>query len=91
MDEKYKNIMMALAWVFSIATVVIGMNYLYTEFGTNTPYHNIYPDDISKDGEDVEQLAHMVMYILDLGIPVFVVLIGHHLLMNFRDLVTRGH
>lgn len=91
MDDKYKNIMMILAWVFSISIVVIGMGYLYTEFGTNTPYHNIYPDEISRDGEKVEEIAHIVMYMLDLGIPVFVVLVGHHLLMNFRDFVTRGH
>ena len=90
MDDKYKHIMMTLAWVFSITTVVIGMSYLYTEFGTNTPYHNIYPDEISRDGEKVGEIAHIVMYMLDLGIPVFVGLIGHHLLMNFRDFATRG-
>lgn len=37
MDEKYKDIMMVLLWVFSVTIVVMGMNYLYIEFGTNTP------------------------------------------------------
>lgn len=91
MGEKYKDIMMVLLWVFSVTIVVMGMNYLYIEFGTNTPYHNIYPDEVSKDGEKVDQIAHIVMYMLDLGIPVFVGLIGHHLLMNFRDFATGGH
>lgn len=89
--DRYKNIMMVALWIFSIAIVIGGMNHLYSEFGTNTPYHNIYPDEVSKQGEDVEQLAHIVMYMLDLGIPVFAVLISHHLLMNFRDIVSRGH
>lgn len=97
MNQTNKDILALTLWIVSIGLILAGTYVLYTEYGVNMPYHeNIFPGrssepvELSRGGEIAENVAHLFMYILDLGVPVFAILIGHHLLMSLRAILA-GH
>ena len=95
MNQTKKDILSLTLWIVSIVIVITGIYVLYTEYGVNTPYHeNIFPGrsteevEISENGQFAESVAHIFMYLLDLGIPVFAILVTHHLLMSLRTILS---
>lgn len=101
MNQKQKDIVTVVLWLFSICFVVSGLLALYTIFGTAAPYHKkIFPglstdpiEEMAESGQLSESAmvsyhyAEKIMELLDLGIPVFAILVTHHLLMNFREFI----
>ena len=97
MNQRNKDILSLTLWIVSIVIVIAGIYILYTEYGVNTPYHeNIFPGrsteevEISDSGIFAENVAHIFMYLLDLGIPVFAILVTHHLLMSLRTILSEA-
>ena len=95
MNQKNKDILSLTLWIVSILIVGLCIYTLYTEYGVNMPYHeNIFPGrsteevEISESGMFAESVAHIFMYMLDLGVPVFAILITHHLLMSLRTILS---
>lgn len=96
MNQKKKDILSLTLWVISIIIVIVCLYTIYSEYGANTPYHeNVFPGrsteevQISESGEFAENIAHLFMYLLDLGVPVFAILVTHHLLMNLRMILFK--
>ncbi|MDO9516938.1 MAG: hypothetical protein Q7J10_02705 [Methanosarcinaceae archaeon] len=96
MNQTNKDILALTLWIVSIGLVLAGIYVLYTEYGANMPYHeSIFPGrssepvELSRGGELAENIAHIFMYMLDLGVPVFAILIGHHLLMSLRSILSK--
>jgi|GEM_PF-5492654 len=101
MNEKQKDIVTVLVWLLSVSIVVGGLSVLYTTFGTAAPYHKkIFPglstepiESMAESGKLSESAmvsyhyAEKIMELLDFGIPVFAILVMHHLLMNFKALI----
>lgn len=101
MEQKHKDVIAIALWMFSIVVVVSGILALYTTFGTAAPYHKkIFPGlstepiellaesgELSANALVAYHYAEKFMELLDLGIPVFALLVFHHLLMNFKELV----
>ena len=97
MNKTNKDILALTLWIVSIGLILAGTYVLYTEYGVNTPYHeNIFPGrsteavELSPGGELAENLAHLFMYLLDLGVPIFAMWVTHHLLMSLREILS-GH
>lgn len=95
MNQTSKDIFSLTLWIISIVIVGAGIYTLYTEYGVNTPYHeNIFPGrsteeiELSDSGRFADDIAHIFMYMLDLGIPVFAILVTHHLLMSLRTILS---
>ena len=96
MNQKKKDILSITLWVISIIIVIVSIYALYSEYGASIPYHeNVFPGrstedvKISDSGEFAENIAHLFMYLLDLGVPVFAILVTHHLLMNLRMILIK--
>ena len=91
MNQRQKDILSLSLWIFSLTLVLGGTLMLYTEYGTNTPYHeNIIPSDYDSLGQNaqfIKAIARTTMAILETGIPVFVVLVIHRLMISFRFLM----
>ena len=91
MNQRQKDILSLSLWIFSITLVLGGTLVLYTDYGTNIPYHeNIIPSDddtLGQNAEFIKAVARTTMAILETGIPVFVVLVIHRLLISFRFLM----
>lgn len=102
MNQKQQDIITVVLWIFCVSIVISSIFALYATFGTAAPYHKkIFP---GLSTEPIETLAEsgqlsanaMVAYhyaekfmeLLDLGIPVFAILVFHHLLMNFREMIN---
>ena len=97
MNQTKKDILSLTLWIVSIVIVGVCVYSLYTEYGVNTPYHeNIFPGrsteevEISDNGMFAENVAHIFMYLLDFGIPVFAILVTHHLLMSLRTILSEA-
>lgn len=97
MNQTKKDILSLTLWIVSIVIVVVSIYSLYTTYGVNMPYHeNIFPGrsteevEISDSGKFAENVAHIFMYMLDLGIPVFAILVTHHLLMSLRAILSES-
>ena len=98
MNQTKKDILSITLWIVSILIVGVCIYALYTEYGVNMPYHeNIFPGrsteevEISESGKMAEDVAHIFMYLLDLGVPVFAILVTHHLMMSLRTLLVSEH
>ncbi|HIH44633.1 MAG TPA: hypothetical protein HA257_06065 [Candidatus Methanoperedenaceae archaeon] len=98
MNARQKDIAAALLWIVSIAAVLILMYFLYGTDGKACPYHEkVFPGrsvgeaPLSEAGRLAEYYSHLFMELLDFGIPVFAILIGHHLLMSYRKIKMEGH
>ncbi|MCL7412719.1 MAG: hypothetical protein M8353_03760 [ANME-2 cluster archaeon] len=101
MNQKQQDIITIVLWIFCIVIVVSSIFALYATFGTAAPYHKkIFPglstepiETLAESGQLSQSAmvafhyAEMFMELLDLGIPVFAILVFHHLLMNFRALI----
>jgi len=96
MNQTQKDVLSLTLWIVALIITIVGIYAIYSHFGVNTPYHDVYPGmssqevELSHGGEIAEQGAHIFMYILDLGVPFFAVLVAHHLLMNLRSIISGG-
>ncbi|MCL7475157.1 MAG: hypothetical protein M8352_03835 [ANME-2 cluster archaeon] len=101
MNQKQQDIITIVLWIFCVVIVVSSIFALYATFGTSAPYHKkIFPGlstqpietmaetgQLSASAMVAYHYAEKIMELLDLGIPVFAILVFHHLLMNFRTLM----
>jgi len=96
MNQTQKDVLSLTLWIVALVITIVGIYAIYSHFGVNTPYHDVYPGmssqevELSRGGEIAEQGAHIFMYILDLGVPFFAVLVTHHLLMSLRSIISGG-
>ncbi len=101
MNQKQQDIITVVLWIFCVVVVVGSIYALYVTFGTAAPYHKkIFPGlsaepielmaetgQLSESAMVAYHYAELFMELLDLGIPVFAILVFHHLLMNLRALM----
>lgn len=101
MNEKQKDIVAVVLWLLSVSFVITGLLALYTTFGSAAPYHKkIFPglstepiESLAESGQLSESAmvsyhyAEKLMELLDFGIPVFAILVFHHLLMHLKMLI----
>ncbi|MDF1556847.1 MAG: hypothetical protein P1P80_01500 [ANME-2 cluster archaeon] len=101
MNQKQQDIITVVLWLFCVMIVLSSIYTLYATFGTAAPYHKkIFPGlstepielmaetgQLSQSAMVAYHYADMFMELLDLGIPVFAILVFHHLLMSLRALL----
>lgn len=96
MNQTQKDILSLTLWIVSLVITLVSIYAIYMYFGVNTPYHDVYPGmssqevELSHGGEIAETIAHVIMYVLDLGVPFFAVLVTHHLLMSLKSIMSGG-
>ncbi|MBN2487655.1 MAG: hypothetical protein JXA98_01355 [Methanosarcinaceae archaeon] len=96
MNQTQKDILSLTLWIVSLVITLVTIFAIYTYFGVNTPYHDVYPGmssqdvELSRGGEIAEMIGHVIMYTLDLGVPFFAVLVTHHLFMSLKSIISGG-